>query len=171
MKLFLLSFLLLLSGQSRARDFFFEFDQSLSYTGINLHVLAGTDFAKFEVYAGPKFIISDQYLITDQAYSINLGTRYNVLESEKWKAFFNLDFNMTWMKAYDRIVKSSDTYNTLMEIYLGYGLSYRINDSFSVGNVMGYGKYMEKFNNLAQDTTEEYSGLTGIIKFIIRYDY
>lgn len=147
-----------------------EFGQSLSYTGINVHLLGGMTVKDFEFYLGPKFIVSDQYLITDQAFSVNGGTRYVVLAGEKWKAYINLDLNSTWMKAYDRVV-DSDEYNTLLEVYLGYGVSYRLNETFTVGNIMGYGKYMETFHNLAQGTTEEFSGLTGIIKFFLRYDF
>ena len=158
------------SYKSHARDYFFEFGQSLSYTGINAHLLGGTTIKDFEVYLGPKFIISDQYLITDQVVSINAGTRYIVLSGEKWKAYFNFDFNITWMEAYDRYNTSSGKYNTLSEYYFGYGLSYRLNKSFSIGNIMGYGKYVEVFNNIGQNSTEEYSGMTGMFKLFIRYD-
>jgi hypothetical protein len=163
--------LLLFTSPLYARQYFFEFAQSLSYTGINAHLLGGTTIGDFEVYVGPKFIVSDQYLVTDQVISVNAGTRYIVLSGEKWKSYFNFDFNITWMEAYESGASSSDTYNTLTEYYFGYGLSYKINPTFTVGNIMGYGKYVETFHNLAQDSTEEFSGMTGIVKFFIRYDF
>jgi hypothetical protein len=119
-----------------------------SYTGVS--IIADFEFqtGKEIFYTGPKIPISKSYLPFNTAVGWNAGYRhiYSLGSNRKVSLFFNADYQIVTSKAFSQTEKSNYR-NYLHELFIGYGIQYRLTDNVYIGNMIGTGVYFQSFYN------------------------
>lgn len=146
-----------------------ETASSLSYSGFNQSLVVIITSDKNSIYFGPKISLSNYYLPLYSIYGINSGIRSTFAQSGRLKAFFNLDYQNSFSKTN----KPSKTikFNTIHEFNFSYGIHYNFSEQFSIGNSIGFGRYLEFYNDIKENRKIIFQGYSGLLKFFIQYEF
>jgi hypothetical protein len=152
----------------------FGLSASAIYTYSGLGFIFDAEFQKGNhiLYTGPKIPISRTYLPFKGTWGWNLGYRhiFNRDPTKRISSLFNIDYQVVGSKAFSQ-TESSSKRNYIHEVFIGYGLQYRIGKKLFIGNVIGIGGYRETFYNVDLKWKQTYTGYNNLLKIFINYSF
>jgi hypothetical protein len=144
------------------------------YTYSGLGVIVDAEFKKGNniLYTGPKFPISRTYLPFKGTWGWNLGYRHNLSRSPEKRlvSHLNIDYQIAGAKAFSQ-TESTNRRNYIHELFIGYGLQYRLCRNLFIGNTIGIGLYRESFYNVDLDWKQTYTGYNNLLKIFLNYTF
>jgi hypothetical protein len=147
-----------------------ESGTSLSYSGFSQNLLLTIRSEKNLFYLGPRTSLTQQYLTGIEVYGINTGIRHHFANTGNLFSFFSIDYQNSFLRPYN-FDKNARKLNSLHEFNFSYGISYRIFPKLSLANSIGFGRYLEIFQDLNRDIPKYFQGYSGLIKAFIIYEF
>jgi hypothetical protein len=145
-----------------------------NYTFSGLTLILDVEWQKNHhiFYTGPKLPLSRTYLPFNRLYGWNIGYRHEYDKEGKKKIsfFFNADYQVGFSKAYSQ-VNESGKMNYIHELFLGYGVQYKLSPRLFLANVMGVGGHFESYYNIDLDLRRSYAGYNNLFKFFLNYKF
>lgn len=149
-------------------------DLSINYSFSGFGVIGAVDLIKGNnmIYIGPKIITSRNYLPNKGPWGVNVGYRHEFrnVEEKVLSFFFLTDYQMLTGKAFSHIAESAKR-NYYHELFVGYGLQFRIAKGLYLGNAMGIGAHMEVFNNVDLNWKQTYFGFNNLFRVFVHYKF
>ena len=137
----------------------------LSYTGGNAYLALGGAYRKHLLYIGPKAVLTKGYPGGRMLWGTNAGYSFSVVESYRWNAFLNADYQLTRFRN-PGILK----YNSIQEITVGAGINYfPAPQRFSIGLLFGSGIRSEKGYNRYEPDASANTGLMHQVRLSLTY--
>lgn len=146
-----------------------ETASSLSYSGFNQSLTILITSEKNSIYFGPKISLSNYYLPLFSIYGINSGIRSTFAQSGQLKAFFNIDYQNSLSNTNSPSKKIK--FNVIHEFNFSYGINYNLSKHCSLGNSIGFGRYLEFYNDIDENRKIIYQGYSGLLKIFIQYEF
>ena len=142
----------------------------LTYTGYSAVLAVEYEHRKHSYYIGPKVSISHSYLFNKAPYGGVLGYRYFFLSDlKRWKVYFNTDYQLYLFRSYAGINERGKLNNLIHEINIGYGIQFKINEKFYLGNSISIGKYFESYYNAKSQDRVNYNGYNALLRIFVKY--
>lgn len=154
----------------KTRSWGVETGASVSVTGVNYYTGIHYQLNKLSFVGGAKIANNRMNSSRTGPLGIISSVRYNFTSQNKWTPFCFLDYNLEFLPVY-LAEGNSKQYNQLHELYFGYGINYRINKSWVVGNSIGLGGYYEKYLDSLLNKTLSYKNPYAQGKIFLRYDF
>ncbi|HET6245708.1 MAG: hypothetical protein H0V01_04160 [Bacteroidetes bacterium] len=141
----------------------------LSYTGFNQSLVILIKSEKNSFYLGPKISLSNYYMPLSSIWGINMGIRHDFAQAGTLKAFFNIDYQNSLFRpnGFSEKIK----YNIIHEFNASYGLHYNLFKGLSIGNSIGFGRYLEFYHDIIENRKNIYQGYSGLLKIHMNYDF
>lgn len=153
---------------NRAFGLISSFD--LTYTGYSTILAFEYEKKKHSFYAGPRFSITNSYLLKTMPAGLNFGYRYFFLSDlKRWKVYSSIDYLLYSYKAFKEQNTSGKKRNFIHEINLSYGVQFKISEKFYVSNSIGVGKYFESYYNYKSLSTSRNHGYDALLRLFIKY--
>lgn len=147
-----------------------ELAGAYSYTGIN--GLVGINIAKKknEWGIGVRSIITNFSKFNHLPFiGVYIDYNRNLAENKKLKPLLNLYYGNLFRKLNDPVDNKSSLFQ-IHEIYIGYGLSYKMG-KINILNTINYGGYMERQINFYKDNAVLFFHHGPMIKLSIKYEF
>jgi len=144
---------------------------TLSYTGINAHLLLQLRYGRHELYAGPKISFSKSYLPDNNVWGYNVGYNFSILRSRHLEALANVDFQEIFYRPYSLRRTPSPNRNTVSEYLGGLALRYRpwMAVPFSLQLNVAEGLYRDKYHSLYRNDGAVNYGISSMIRLSLMY--
>lgn len=137
----------------------------VSYTGANAYMALGGAYRKHLLYIGPKLVVSRSFLPGKMMWGGNIGYSFSVIETNKWNAFLNADYQLTQYRNTGVLQP-----NTIHELTGGLGLNYfAVPQRFSIGLKIGSGVHIDKSYNRYNTNNKPTSGMMQQVRLGITY--
>lgn len=145
---------------------------AISYTGINAYALADVQLGRHAFYAGPKLVLSDNYLPGKSSYGYDAGYSYTAFASRHWVSTAGVDFQSSYYTPFNAKYFKEVKKNTVNELTFSLGMAYVFDKSgrLSLGLNLGTGMFFERYQDLGQGTTNTNSGLTQMVRLNLHYN-
>jgi hypothetical protein len=136
----------------------------VSYSGWNLALVGQYHLNDFSGYVGPSLTLN-RGAIGKGPMGLNAGLNYHLPNAKKWLgSLVNLDYQLHFFKPGDIGTAR------IQEFHLSYGLEFRITESFSLIQQMGYGFYLES-NPMVGGGRRSLSGYGGLLRLKAGYRF
>ncbi|MEL6638922.1 MAG: hypothetical protein AAFW73_09300 [Bacteroidota bacterium] len=130
-----------------------EMGSSLSFTGLNIHLSGVLRRGKHALVLGPKWVLSDSFLIQNGPWGWELAYRWYLLESQRLRSFARAGYQGAFL---GRTVNRRQI--RVHEVHAGYGLEFQLGPRLALGNTLGLGWAIERSRDRGRD---EVFGLDG----------
>jgi hypothetical protein len=147
-----------------------ETGTSLSYSGFNQHFAATVSSGNNSFYAGPKFSLTNAYLPGKSIFGIGSGVRHVFARTGNLAAYFSLDYQGAFFRPQNAPADYSKN-NSVHEFNFSYGVFFNIAYGFKAGNSIGFGRYIEIFNNPVNENQVVFRGYSGLLRILILYEF
>ncbi len=144
---------------------------SLSYTGINGHLLLQLRYGRHEIYGGSKIAFSKSYLPDNRVWGYNAGYNFSILRSRKLEALANFDFQEIFYRPYSLRRTRSSNRNTVSEYLAGLALRYRpwLHVPFSMQVNVAEGIYRDKYHSAYRNDGAVNYGISSMLRLSFMY--
>ncbi len=143
-----------------------EMASSLSFTGLNLHLSAVARRGSHALVLGPKWALSDSYLVQNGPWGLELAYRWYVLEGERLSSFARVGYQGIFM---NRTVNNRKI--RVHEGHLGYGLQWKLGTRLSLGNVLGLGWVFEQSRDEIRNEVFTLDGFSVLVKLYMGWRF
>lgn len=134
-----------------------------SFTGLNVSLASTIILGDHEFYLGPKWVLSDTYLLNRGPWGIDLGYRWNMVQRNKIQGFANLEYQAAFLRP-----AGNGSKTVVQEMHGAYGLQWKLSDKLKIGNSIGLGGVVEK-SKLLNGTTYRLDGFSFLFKLFLNY--
>ena len=138
----------------------------ISFAGLNFNLAATAQMGKHEFYLGPKWVLSDTYLIERGPWGIDLGYRWNLAPDQKLRGFFNIEYQTAFLRPAGNGLKT-----TIQELHGGYGFQLAMGDHWNLGNSIGLGGVRKQSRVAGSEETYGLTGFSFLLKFFVNYQF
>ncbi len=143
-----------------------ELGTGLSFTGYQANLAFLMRKGDHSLFAGPKLVYSDAYLLTDGPWGLHLGYRYRLAQRQRFQTYASLAYQVTWM---ENFVPNADGKNSVHEFHFAYGLEYQLGTRWTIGNSLGAGGYLERLRDPFRDRINTFNGFSAHVRLYLRY--
>lgn len=139
-----------------------EAGPSISFSGINSYLAATAQLGNHELFIGPKWVLSDSYLISRGPWGLDIGYRWNMVRQKRRSAFVSVEYQSVYQNT-----GSSNRKITVHETHLVYGFQWQLGERWKLGNSLGLGGVMEKSRDIISGEVNNLGGFSVLFKIFV----
>ena len=148
-----------------------ELGSGFSYTGLNVNLAYTLAWGDNTAFIGPKITVSDSYLPTEGPWGIHAGYRRLLPGQSRFRTFASFDYQVVFLEPYNPNNLEVKGKNEIHELFISYGIQYRVWENLIIGNSMGAGIYIERFIDVVAGGNNTYDGFNGLFRFFAQYSF
>lgn len=150
---------------AQASPFSLGLQAGVSYSGWNVAVVGQYHFHDFSAYLGPSLSLN-RALPGRGPLGLDTGINYHLPTAKSWLGtVVNLDYQFHFFHA------AGAAATCLHELYLTYGLEFRLTKTVFLVQQLGYGGYLESNPGIAGDGRRNFTGYGGLVRLRAGYRF
>ena len=144
---------------------------AFTYTGINSYLVVDGQWRNHTLYAGPKVVLSDNYLPGKPSFGLNIGYSYLLLACKHWTSSVFINYESSYYRPYNAVLYDFNRKNRVDEFTGGLGLTYKFgnNGPFSISLNAGSGAFVEHFYDVIEGTKHSSSGISQSVRLSLHF--
>lgn len=151
------------TSQAQQSPFSLGLQAGVSYSGWNLALVGQYHLNDFSAYLGPSISLN-RGLPGKGPTGFNTGINYEIPSTHnRLSSLINLDYQFNFSKT------GTEFSSVLNEFHLSYGIIFKVTESFSLIQQMGYGGHLE--TNKVGDSKKTFSGYGGLLRLKAGYRF
>ncbi len=158
-----LHFCVLAQAQKSPIRFAIEGGTFFSFAGLNVSLTPMIALGDHEFYLGPKWVLSDTYLLSRGPWGIDLGYRWNMVQRNKIQGFANVEYQAAFLRPAGNGRKT-----VVQELHAAYGLQWQLSNQWKIGNSIGLGGVQET-SKQPNGTIARLDGFSFLFKLFLNY--